>query len=224
MRLTPTQFIREAALRTGTVPTPNGKAVQYADLPLVPVPNDICWLCGGATNGKGKLVGETIKGTFLNHDWAREPASGSLCAGCVFCLSYRELRNYSILATEQGLVHPGRANLKRILLTPPNPPFVICVAVSGQKHLHFRARVSYTRDIFPVQFEETLVWVEPCFLKPLVRAAEELCTIFAKEEVKTGRYFLKNIRRFGLKRFREIEGRVAPHRGTRLFDLAVFVT
>lgn len=223
MRLTPTQFIREAALRTETVPVPNGGAVRYTDPPVAPVPDAACWLCGGATGGRGKPVGEAIKDTFLNHDWTREPGSGSLCAGCVFCLFYRELRNYSILATERGLVHPGKAELKEALLDPPDPPFVICVAVSGQKHLHFRARMAYARGLFPVQFEETLVWVEPRSLEPLVRTVEELCAVFTKEEVRTGRYLQERIRRFGLKRFREAEGKVAPHRGTRLFDLAVFV-
>lgn len=221
--MTATAFIRQAALRTGTVPVAMGKVVQYQDVLMVDVKDARCWLCGGPTGGKGQPIKKAIKPTFTNVDMARAHSSKSLCPGCVFCLSFRELRNYSILASADGLRHPTRAEIRDILLEPPEPPFVLCIAESGQKHLTFRVQVAYSRDGYPVQVEETRVCVERPVLAEWLNAVETLYTVFSKEEIKTGRYGQNRIKQFGMAKFQEVEARVAGHRGTRLFDLAVFV-
>jgi CRISPR type IV-associated protein Csf1 len=244
--LTPTQFIRQAALKTGTVVTPTpwkekdpGKKVRkseanqvqageyvgvvMADPPLVDVPDDRCWLCGGRTEGKGQPVKKAIKPTFTDRDKARGARSQSVCAGCAFCLSHLSLRNYSILATEDELKHPSRPEIRGLLLEPPEPPFVMCIAVSGQKWLHFRSQVAYSRDGYPVQYEETRVCVERPVLARWLEYIETLYTVFTKAEILTGSYNQNRIREFGIARFQEAEAQVAPHRGTRLFDLVVFV-
>jgi len=219
----PTQLIREAALKTGTVPLAMGKEVTYADTPAVDAPDPRCWLCGGETGGKGQPVKAAIKATFNDRDKARWPKSKSVCPGCAFCLAYRQLRNYSIIATPDKLSHPTRAELKEILLEPPKPPFVVCVAVSGQKWLHYRANVAYSRDGYPVQFEETPVCVERGIFAQWLGLIEQLYEVFSKEEIKTGNYRQDRIRQFGLAEFQSTEGRIAAHRGTRLFDLGIFV-
>lgn len=244
--LTPTQFIRRAALQTGTVvtPTPWKKkpadkkvrkseasqvevggfvGVAMADHGMQNVGDARCWLCGGQTKYRGLPVKKAILDTFTDRDKARWPQSKSVCPGCAFCLSYLSLRNYSILATEQGLRHPTRAEIRALLLDPPEPPFVLCIAVSGQKHLHFRAQVAYSQDGYPVQMEETsvCVWRRP--LGEWLEAIEDMYSVFSKEEIRSGRYSQGRIKQYGLGRFQEAEAVLAPHRGTRLFDLAVFV-
>lgn len=221
--MTATQFIRWAAMLTPRIPVAMGKVVEYADVPLVDVPDARCWLCGGITGHRGLPVKKAIKDTFTNQDMARWPKSKSVCLGCAFCLDRRELRNYSIIATEKELRHPTRPEIRALLLDPPEPPFVLCIAVSGQKHLHFRAQVAYDRDGFPVQMEETsvCVWRRP--LAEWLGAIERLYALFSKEEIRTGRYSQNRIKQFGIAEFQEVEAQLAPHRGTRLFDLAVFV-
>lgn len=244
--LTPTQFIREAALKTGTVVTPTpwkekpadkkirkseANQVQTGDFVGVvmtdpdveDVPDWQCWLCGGKTNGRGLPVKKAILPTFTDRDKARGSRSQSVCQGCAFCLSHLSLRNYSILATVDGLRHPNRAEIRELLLEPPEPPFVLCIAVSGQKHLHFRSQVAYSRDGYPVQMEETRVCVERPILREWLEKIELLYTVFSKDEIRTGRYSQNRIREFGMLRFQAVEAMIAPHRGTRLFDLAVFV-
>lgn len=197
--------------------------VAMADHDLQDVDDARCWLCGGQTKHRGLPAKKAILDTFTDRDKARWPKSKSVCPGCVLCLSHLSLRNYSILATEQGLRHPTRAEIRGLLLDPPEPPFVLCIAVSGQKHLHFRAQVAYSRDGYPVQMEETsvCVWRRP--LAEWMEAIESLYTVFSKEEIRTGRYSQGRIKQYGLEKFQEVEAGLAPHRGTRLFDLAVFV-
>jgi CRISPR type IV-associated protein Csf1 len=244
--MTPTQFIRRAALQTGTVVTPTPwkekpadkkvrkseanqvevdghVGVVMADHDLQDVDDARCWLCGGQTKHRGLPVKKAILDTFTDRDKARWPQSKSVCPGCAFCLSHLSLRNYSILATEQGLRHPTRAEIRDMLLNPPEPPFVLCIAVSGQKHLTFRAKVAYSRDGYPVQYEETPICVERPVLADWLEAIETLYTVFTKAEILSGNYGQNRIKEFGLLRFQAIEALIAPHRGTRLFDLAVFV-
>lgn len=223
MGLTATQFIRLAALKTPRVEVAMGKVVEYQDAEMESVEDTRCWLCGGDTNGQGMSTKKAIKPTFTNHDAARAPVSKSVCMGCAFCLSPRELRNYSILATEQGLKHPTRPEIRDILLGPPEPPFVLCLAVSGQKHLHFRAAIAYSRDDFSVQLEEVRTYVDRNFLPELLEWIEQLYTVFTKEEIKIGQYSQNRIKQLGINKFLELEKRAGLHRGRRLFDLAVFV-
>jgi len=119
--LTPTQFLREAALKTKTVPVKMGKVVEYADVPTEPVDDQYCWLCGGKTGGRGVPIKKAIKPTFTDADRARCTASQSICRGCAFSLAYTPLRNYSILATEHTLYHPGRDEIRNLLLHPAHP-------------------------------------------------------------------------------------------------------
>lgn len=221
--LTTTQFIYQAAMKTPLVNLTMGKTVEYKDIDPQKVDDQRCWLCGGQTDGLGVPIAKAIKPTFTNHDSARAPGSKAICAGCAFCLGPRELRNYSVLATEQELRHPTRPEIKNLLLDPPELPFVLCIAVSGQKHLHFRAEINYSRDDFMVELEEVRVYVDRNFLPELLDWIEKLYTVFTKEEIKTGHYSQSRIKQFGIRQFLAIENRLGIHRGRRLFDLAVFV-
>lgn len=220
--VTATRLIRQAAL-LGPVSAPRDKIIIYEDVDTVPVNDKYCWLCGQPTDGQGVPTTKAIKPTFTNKDLARAPESKSVCADCVFCLSQKELRFYSILATETGMMHPGRAEIKALLLNPPEPPFVLTIAVSGQKHLTFRARVAYSREQFPVQFEEMQVIVQPEQLAQLLDPIENLYTVFSKDEILTGRYSQGRMRQIGLTTFQQLENQIADKRGSRLFELAVFV-
>ncbi len=221
--ITPTQFIYQAAMARPEVPVAMGKTVTYKDIPLVDVSDTICWLCGGPTRGRGQPVSKMIKPTFTDRDRARAPQSEAICPGCCFCLSFRELRNYSIVATRDRLMHPTRPELKGLLLEPPEPPFIICIAESGQKWVHFKSEVAYSRDGYPVQMEETRLTVEVEELQKMLNIIENLYTVFTKEEIRTGQFSLNRIRQFGLSRFQDWANLSEKHRGTRLFDLALFV-
>lgn len=222
--LTASQLIRQAALLTKVVATPSGKTVEYANgPPLQQVKDDTCWLCGGETEGRGLPTKKAIKQTFTDHPYARGQGSKSVCAGCAFVLSRRELRNYSILATKHGLWHPSRAEWKGILLEPPRPPFVACLAVSGQKHLSFKAPVNMDNRYFTVLLEERLIHIIPARLADCLEGVQALYAYFNKEEIATGRYNQNRIKECGLARWQQLEARVEAWRGKPLFELALFV-
>jgi len=229
--LTATAFIRRAALRTGTVPVAMGKVVQYHDVPLMDVNDTRCWLCGGSTDGKGQPVKKAIKPTFTDIPLAKAQESKSVCAGCTFCLSFKSMRNYSIVATEKILLHPSRAELRDILLSPPKPPFVTCIAVSGQKWVHIKSQIVYTRNHFPVQLEDITVYVEPVEFEKLLEPIEELYSAGFRKmsgktftgEIETGQYDSHKILVFGIEKWSELEEQIKEARGQRLFKLALFV-
>lgn len=220
---TVTQFIRKAALKSKIIHAAMGKIVEYSDIDLVKVNDEKCYLCGGYTDGHGRPVSIAILPTFTDRDKARFPQSQSICPGCAFCLSFSSLRNYSMISTENKLLHPTRQELRQNLLLPPEPPFVFCVAVSGQKWLHFRTKISFSEDNFPVQFEETLVYVNVEQFTFLLSIIEVLYDVFSKEEIFTGDYKQNRIKQFGISRFQQTEDKLSKYRGQRLFNLAVYV-
>jgi len=222
IKMTNTQFIRRAALKGGPIQLTN-KTVEYLDIEAVTVPNATCWLCGGQTNMLGIPIKKGIKPTFTDQDLARNMQSKSLCQGCAFCLGSRSLRNYSLLATENKLLHPNRSELRDILLNPPEPPFLVAIAVSGQKHLSFKTHIVYSNDNFPVLLEELLIFINPQKLKMLVESIEELYAEFSKTEIESGNYNQARIKKFGLARWEMLESQISPRRGNRLFKLAIFI-
>lgn len=222
--ITGTQLIRQAALLTKSVELKPGKILTYNDPELTQVEDAVCWLCGGQIkDGLGMPTKKRIGDTFTDHPYARAHESRSLCPGCVFCLSMRELRNYSVLATLQGISHPGRAEWREILLSPPEPPFVACLAVSGQKHLTFKAPVNYSREAFVVLLEEQAVEVVPDKLREVLTITEELYLYFTKDEIESGQYSQHRIQECGISKWEEIENKIRRWRRTRLFNLALFV-
>lgn len=228
MIITASQLIRQAALKTKQLELQGAKGVKvidYADPPLESVPDSTCWLCGGEIdNGRGMPTKKAIKPTFTDHPYARGHGSSSVCAGCAFCLSTRELRNYSILATAAGeLQHPSRAKWREILTNPPEPPFVMCLAVSGQKHLSFKAPVNLDRNHFTILLEEREIFVIPERIEQAIGVIEALYSYFTKDEIATGRYNQHRIRECGLARWERLETDAEAWRGRPLFDLAIFV-
>lgn len=242
---TATQLIREASLKTRVVKTPtpwkeqepgkikrrdiesvrlgDNSALVLTDLEYEHVDDTRCWMCGGKTENIGTPLKKIVKPTFADQDLAKYQMSKSLCRGCAFCMSFMGMRTHSIVASEQGMAYPSRAEMRDILLEPPEPPFVVCVSVSNKKWLHFRAQVAYSRDGYPVQMEETRVCVERPILANWLSIIEAMYSVFTKMEILTGNYSQNRIREFGMQRFQEHEAQIAPHRGTRLFDLAIFV-
>ena len=215
------RLIYEAAMKTPEVVTPSGKTVIYEPAKDGEL-SGRCWLCGCETE-TGHPKKKIIKPTFTDHDLAAIPWSDVVCEHCAWALSYRELRNYSILATGDGLYHPTRAQIREAILNPPDPPFLLCVAESGQRWLHFKANVNLTNKGFGVRMDNFDVIVSPELFKRALDPVEKLYQTFTKAEIESGNYQSHRIREFGLDRWEQLEKVVGPTRKSSLFQLVLFV-
>lgn len=229
----PTHLLCEAAQKTPTVLSPAGKPVEF---PLY-VPGDregCCWLCAGLTD-RGYPRDQVIRDTFNDRDFARAQWSDVVCEYCAWAFGgaiggsnkpggHLALRNYSFYARPQGLQLPARVEWRDLLVGPPDPPYLAILAVSGQKWLHFKGRIGWDAQAWKVLMEDRILEFAPDRLAALLAPMEALLAgDFSKSEVETGRYRQDRIKTFGLSEWDAAERRIAPHRGSRLFDLAVFV-
>ena len=215
------QFLYAAAAASNVAPPtiPDSAAVPDAE----------CWLCGGETGGVGRLRASVLKPTFTDYAFAKRPASQSVCPACCWALSEPRLRTHSLLATEAGLEFPDRVRIRDFLVTPPPGRWLLCAAVSGQKHLWIKARVNEGpvrvagRDGYWVRFEDVDLHVPPGTLAGLLNLVEPLLALgFGGREILSGQYSLERIRRAGIPAWQEFEKPLGPWRGRPLLDFAVW--
>jgi len=200
----------------------------------------LCLICGQALSC-GQPRAAFIKPTFMDHDKCAAPTATYVCPACVFAFDERSallqcivgkdkpqrMRNYSHFVTAQGWLPLGKGDKRRMqdLLLAAEFPRLAVVAVSGQKHIIFRAAVNPPGATAGwVQLEEQRLWVNPPELHMLLHMIEQLCTGgFSKAEIRSGHYAQYRIARFGPSDWWALEERLRPRRGHSLFDLALFL-
>lgn len=224
--LTPTQLIYRAYQNTPKpLPLPNGKEAEWPIPEMGEVPDELCWLCGGETHGQGRMSKDVIRKTFTNTPFARAIESESLCTGCGWILAQRHIRNWSLLVVDGKLEHPTRQRIREVLLAPPETyPWMLSIAVSGQKHISFPGRVVFSPRNIWVLLEQIPIQLPASGIGHVLAPVEELLTAgFTKTEVQTGVYRQDRIRAAGLAWWKEREKRIAAMRGSQMFELAVYV-
>lgn len=122
---------------------------------------------------------------------------------------------------------PTRVQIREWLLSPPEPPFTIALAVSGQKHTYPFAVASQSRDLFPVLFEDTLLYCDRQDLTRLFDNFEALMGLgFNKSEITIGDYssikLMELIKADKYGAFDSYESIVSGYRGGDLIKLAEF--
>lgn len=171
-----------------------------------------------------------VKDTFTDHDKLRPGAI--ICLACQFCSSEaapglaervgkgkpQKFRNYSHFVCG-GVWHPlskgDKAKMRELLFGAPD---VALIAVSGQKHLFFRATPGWWQieeqaaRPFPDELLAALALVEP-----LYRAG------ISKAEIESGRYDQRRILTIGLETWQIAERQIAPLRGTLVLKCALFL-
>jgi hypothetical protein len=117
---------------------------------------------------------------------------------------------------------PTRAEIRGWLLNPPEPPFTIVVAESGQKHLVPFAPEAHSRDYFPILFEMDTLYISSGF-RGILEQFEELMRLgFGKTEILTGEYRSETLKNC-LEEWDKIESIISQQRGSRLFELVAHV-
>lgn len=115
-----------------------------------------------------------------------------------------------------------RVEIREFLLNPPEPPFTIAIAESGQKHIIPWALEAQSKHLFPVQFELDTVYIDSRF-KNLLEAYEQLLGLgFSKSEIDTGDYRSDKLMKV-FDQYWELEDQIKTVRETRLLQLISYV-
>ncbi len=127
-----------------------------------------------------------VKESFTSRDTV---AGGEfVCLGCVASQNetaditlldgeqrrWQKVRGYSWIISPAGAfagTKSHRQSIMQMCLDPPQPPFVISLSDSGQKHLLYRAKVNWSRDAYTITLEGEAVYCSP----PQLRERIELC-------------------------------------------------
>lgn len=122
---------------------------------------------------------------------------------------------------------PTRAEIRNWLIDPPSPPFTICIAESGQKHIVMWSQVAYSREYFPVQFEMDSIQIDRKSFIEKLSDYEKLLTIFSKTEIDTGEYHSDRMVKYwqlhGSNEWQQLEDAISRLRGGRLLQLISYV-
>jgi len=117
----------------------------------------------------------------------------------------------------------NKAEMREILFDPPQSEWLGVIADSGQKHIIFRASVSFGRAC-SVQFEEKQITFDTDELIDIYASVDALYqNDFTKNEIETGNYSSTRIMKFGLTNWQVLEGKAQSFRGSALFGLAIFL-
>lgn len=188
--------------------------------------NGFCYLCG-----EPMTYGIKLKKIFSNvfTDWNRGKRRDAthVCPACCFSIltnsHHQGIRSFNVVANSDKLFLPNRIELREFLISPPDPPFVINLAVSQKKHIAFKGDVNYSRDIFTVMLEEMQVLINRQEFTKLLNLVEHFLYGFTKTEISTGEYNQKRILNFGVEAWEAFEDHVKSYRGNPLLDVVMFV-
>lgn len=115
-----------------------------------------------------------------------------------------------------------RVEIREFLLNPPEPPFTIAIAESGQKHIIPWALEAQSKEVFPVQFELDTVYIDHRF-KEFLKIYEQLLKLeFSKTEIDSGNYRSDRLMKV-FDQYWDLEEKIKAIRGTRLMQLISYV-
>jgi CRISPR type IV-associated protein Csf1 len=165
-----------------------------------------CYYCGGWCSGYFDAL-EYVKDTFTNRDIVHFPGSKFVCHGCVDSMGSgademlmidgttkrrendrgMQPRMYSWVLTIEKKLAGTKAHIEQFrdtIFDPPEPPFAIVLADSGQKQIIFRAPVALDRDVFPVMLEDDPILVIRDEFGEYLKKAMRLCAATGKPALR----------------------------------------
>jgi CRISPR type IV-associated protein Csf1 len=161
-----------------------------------------CYYCGNNC-GQEYLTKDYVKDTFTNRDIVHYPCSQYVCGCCMESMAglgstiqidgtEKEGRGgaprcYSWILTETKKEAFTKKHIdfaRNRILNPPEPPFSIILADSGQKQLIFRAPINHDKNTFIVMLEEKEINVIPELLKIYLDTAVAVSAAIGKISLK----------------------------------------
>jgi CRISPR type IV-associated protein Csf1 len=126
-----------------------------------------CFFCGTSCDERFPSA-KAVKTSFTSRDTVC--GGDFVCGGCIAAIDEQatielpdgsvrtgqKTRCYSWVTNGAGAVAATKAHRQWLLqqcLSPPNPPFIICLSDSGQKHLLYRSAVCFSQQVVTVTLE-----------------------------------------------------------------------
>lgn len=233
---TTTQFLWHDCLNMPDYPPP-ANAKKPAEPPAA---DGHCWLCGGSLGTAPWPLKQAFADTFTDFASAQRSESQHVCCACV---ATSKSEAYGQMAAQRGMpshfpakegkglrqlnwlycshvannagfyAQPDRPGWRELLLSPPEPPFVMAMAVNGKKHVVFRAAINHSRALFTVQADETRIVVNRAEFVELLDIVERGYDLgFSKASMLTGDYNQAACIKAGIAPWRELEAQLVPWR------------
>jgi len=164
-----------------------------------------CYYCGGRCDETHRAA-DLVQSSFT----ARDTVAGGeyVCPGCIAAMDERatitladgevregqRVRCYSWVITAEAAIAATKAHrawLTGACLSPPEPPYVISISDSGQRHLLYRAVVCHSREIITATLEGERVTFTPYELDERLTLCRKLIAATGKpalSEAPTARF------------------------------------
>jgi hypothetical protein len=153
-----------------------------------------CFYCAGRCDARHKSV-DIVKSSFTALDTVTR--SDFVCDGCIDAFNERatvtlldgEVRTEQKTRLYSWIVYGGkryaatkahRAQIAKLCLNPPMPPYIISLADSGQRQLLYRARVCTGRLYATVSLEGESIAYRPEQLEQRLKLMKQVCAATGK--------------------------------------------
>ena len=155
---------------------------------------DRCFFCGGTCGQTFRSI-KHVKPTFT--DLGNVCGGQYVCGGCVASMDEgatitfhdgtirekQKIRNYSwVIANGAATAYSKRhrEQLRHLCLAPPSPPYVICLADSGQRQILFKSQICRDSQTACVNLEGEPIWCTTSQLKERIDLCQRLIAILGK--------------------------------------------
>lgn len=156
-----------------------------------------CFYCGAPCDDT-ETTATWVKPTCNVWQYVAAPSSKFVCVGCAAALSEsadvqvfgepekrvgQRNRLYSWVVTEHAATAYTKAHaleLQANLLTPPDPPFGICLTTAGKKHLLYLGRVNDGGESVAVNLDEQIIRYVPSDLRERIVLVEHVSAAAGK--------------------------------------------
>jgi hypothetical protein len=187
-----------------------------------------CCFCG--VNGDGVHVNEATSEKYFSDDpLLAVPSSDHVCAACAWAMDQRRFKQGHWIVHSRGVETPSTGGLlghfRQLRAGEHEPPLSVHVTSSPirSSHSYLWTPVNATTRPLTVAYDRERVRIETwADLAALVAAVEDLRLHgFTFDELRSGEPRTGNVASIGIRRYRERDRIIAPHRRTARLELAL---